>query len=221
MNIKKTNVAASVLAAAYLAGCTSSTTELYAEKQAERQAIKEEKAQESFKNIPDWFLNPPVNDESGIYAVGTSTSDNLQFSLNMAKLNSKFSMAKAFNQEVAGRERSYTDVNSSGNVSTNAESVVVSFIDKKDIVGVETVETKAELVDGKYTVYTLMHLSYEEQAKIIASKMEKATDTKSKIAYAEIEQELLRRANAQKSDATVQDSSSNDLTPIKKHDGKI
>ena len=197
-HIKHSFIATSVVAALVLSGCSSNPSLEYAKQQQKMQEEKTAKVEEAFKAIPEWFLNPPVNDGSGIYAVGTATADNLQFSLNMAKLQAEFSLAKTFNQEVSGRERSFQKANASGNVESDAESVVTKFVDSSDIVGVNVVDNKAVLSDGKYTVYTLLHLPYEAQAKIIARKAGNTTAVTAKQAYAEIEKELLRRAEERK-----------------------
>lgn len=194
MNIKKSVLASSLLMAMALSGCSTSSVQEHAEFMEQQETKQIAKAEATFNAMPDWFLNPPKNNSKGIYGVGTATSKNLQHTLNLAKLNAEFSIAKTLNQEVSGRERAYMASSENGNVETDSESVITKFVDSADIVGVNTVEAKAELNGGLYTVYTLIHLSYEEQAKIIGRKANSTTKVSAKKAYAEIEQELLRRA---------------------------
>ena len=118
--------------------------------------------------------------------------------MNHAKLNAEFSIAKSLNQELSGRERAFMRSDSNGNVSSDAESVVTKFVDSADIVGVDTVENEVQLNEGKYTVYTLVYMSYEQQANILARKAGDTTRTSAKEAYAEIEAELRRRAEERK-----------------------
>lgn len=75
---------------------------------------------------------------------------------------------------------------------------MTKFVDSADIVGVNTVDNEVQLNDGKYTVYTLIHLSFEQQAEIIARKAVNTTRISAKEAYAEIEAELRRRADERK-----------------------
>ncbi|MDF4421606.1 hypothetical protein P3447_08275 [Vibrio parahaemolyticus] len=197
--MKTTVLAAAIFSAAITTGCSStSPMEEYAEQQQKIHEAKVTQEQKVFDAVPKWFLNPPQNDTSGVYAVGTSTSNNLQFSMNHAKLNAEFTLAKTLNQEVSGRERAFMRADSNGNVESDAESVVTKFVESADIVGVNTVENEVQLNDGKYTVYTLIHLSYEQQAEILARKAGNTTRVSAKEAYAEIEAELLRRADERK-----------------------
>ncbi|HFI9381218.1 TPA: hypothetical protein ACGSTL_001373 [Vibrio parahaemolyticus] len=198
-NMKTTLLTASILSAVLVTGCSS--TSRIVENAEQQQMIHEAKVareQKVFDSVPEWFLNPPQNDTTGVYAVGTATSNNLQFSINHAKLNAEFSLAKTLNQEVSGRERAFMRADSNGNVESDAESVVTKFVDSADIVGVNTVENEVQLNNGKYTVYTLVHLSYEQQAEIIALKAGKSIRVSAKEAYAEIEEELRRRSDERK-----------------------
>lgn len=198
-DIKITVLATAIFSGLLVSGCSSnSPMEQYAEQQQKLHEAKVAQEQKVFEAVPEWFLNPPHNDITGIYAVGTATSNNLQFSVNHAKLNAEFSLAKTLNQEVSGRERAFMRSDSKGNVESDAESVVTKFVDSADIVGVNTVDNEVQLNDGKYTVYTLIHLSFEQQAEIIARKAVSTTRTSAKEAYAEIEAELRRRADERK-----------------------
>ncbi|MBJ6954145.1 hypothetical protein D6V10_07285 [Vibrio cholerae] len=195
MTFVKTNVSAiSLLAAIIMAGCSSNPTEQYQEKLQQEKQVKYSKEEQKFNSVPSWFLNAPQNDDQGIYAVGTATSNNLQFSMNHAKLNAEFTLAKNLSQEVSGRERAFMSAGSNGNVESDSESVVTKFVDSADIVGVSTVKNEVVLIDGQYTVYTLLHLSYENQAKILARKAGDTTQATAAKAYEEVEAEVRRRA---------------------------
>lgn len=200
IEMKKSTIAATILAALTMAGCstTPTPTEQYVEHKQEVREKAYSKEEKKFAAVPKWFLNQPKNDDSGVYAVGTATSNNLQFSLNHAKLNAEFSIAKSLNQELSGRERAFMRSDSNGNVSSDAESVVTKFVDSADIVGVDTVENEVQLNEGKYTVYTLVYMSYEQQANILGRKAGNTTRASAKEAYAEIEAELRRRADERK-----------------------
>ncbi|EGQ7973485.1 hypothetical protein I7Z51_002407 [Vibrio parahaemolyticus] len=195
MQIVKSNITAiSLLAALVMAGCSSSPVEEYQEQLQQDKEVKYSKEEKKFNSVPSWFLNAPKNDEQGIYAVGTATSNNLQFSMNHAKLNAEFTMAKAMSQEVSGRERAFMRAGSNGNVESDSESVVTKFVDSADIVGVDTVKNEVVLIDDKYTVYTLLHLSYENQANILSRKAGDTTQATAAKAYEEVEAEVRRRA---------------------------
>lgn len=199
--IKTISLISATAAALLMAGCSSNPAQQYAEiKQAEQKQVVEKKEQE-YNAIPDWFLSPPKNDDTGIYAVGTATSTNLQHTLNHAKLNAEFDLAKTLSQEVSGRERAFSRSDSAGNVVSDAETVITKFVDSADIVGVETVDKEVVVADGKYTVYTMIHLSYEQQAKILSRKADNSTRIEAKNAYKEVEAEVKRRAELRKIEA--------------------
>lgn len=200
IDMKKSTIAVTILGALTMAGCSSTPTpnEQFVEHKQEVREKAYSKEEQKFASVPKWFLNQPKNDDSGVYAVGTATSNNLQFSMNHAKLNAEFSIAKSLNQELSGRERAFMSSDSNGNVSSDAESVVTKFIDSADIVGVDTVENEVQLNEGKYTVYTLVYMSYEQQANILGRKAGNTTRDSAKQAYAEIEAELRRRADERK-----------------------
>ncbi|HBC3404751.1 TPA: hypothetical protein KDY05_002026 [Vibrio parahaemolyticus] len=195
MQFVKTNVMAiSLLATLVMAGCSTTPADQYQEKLQQEKEVKYSKEEQKFNSVPSWFLNAPQNDDQGIYAVGTATSNNLQFTMNHAKLNAEFTLAKTLSQEVSGRERAFMRAGSNGNVESDAESVVTKFVDSADIVGVTTVKNEVVLIDGKYTVYTLLHLSYENQAKILSRKAGDTTQATAAKAYEEVEAEVRRRA---------------------------
>ncbi|CAH7365638.1 conserved hypothetical protein [Vibrio crassostreae] len=198
IDMKKSTIAVTILGALTMAGCSTTPTEQYVEHKQEVREKAYSKEEQKFASVPKWFLNQPKNDDSGVYAVGTATSNNLQFSMNHAKLNAEFSIAKSLNQELSGRERAFMSSDSNGNVSSDAESVVTKFVDSADIVGVDTVENEVQLNEGKYTVYTLVYMSYEQQANILGRKAGNTTRNSAKQAYAEIEAELRRRADERK-----------------------
>lgn len=204
INASRKLLTLSVAATLLISGCASNDPiEVYVERQQDIVEKQNKEAQEVFSAVPKWFLSPPQNDDAGIYAVGTATSNNLQFTMNQAKLNAEFTLAKNLNQEVSGRERAFMRSGSQGNVESDAESVVTKFVDSADIVGVNTVENDVQLVNGKYTVYTLLHLSYDQQATILSRKAGNATRVAAKEAYSEIEAEVRRRATEKKAAETT------------------
>lgn len=194
--IKVAPIAALVISTAILSGCSTNKASDYEQHQQKLKEASYAKEKQKFETVPEWFLNAPNNDASGIYAVGTSSSNNLQFSMNAARLNAEFSLAKTLNQEVSGRERSYMHAGSNGEVQSDTETVTTKFVDSSDIVGVETVKNAVSLVDGKYIVYTLLHLSYDKQAEILAKKAGTTTKADAQKAYKEVEEAVLKRKQA-------------------------
>ncbi|MCD9475811.1 hypothetical protein GLP21_12115 [Photobacterium carnosum] len=190
------NVIAATMISLLLVGCASNGVDDYvkAQKQQHERAVEVE--QQRFDDIPDWFLNVPANTTDSIYAVGTANTNNLQYSLNQAKLNAEFGLAKALNQEITGRERQYMHQGTDGNVQMDGDNVITKFVDPTDIVGVHTVKNKVQYSDGKYIVYTLLNLDVNQQRQMLKSKGVDLTAISASHAYQDVKKEAAQRKEA-------------------------
>ncbi|MEF1217728.1 hypothetical protein REH76_07915 [Photobacterium damselae] len=179
-----------------LAGCASNGIDDYVKSQQEQHEKNVKIEQNRFDDIPEWFLNVPANTPDNLYAVGTATTNNLQFSLNQAKLNAEFGLAKALNQEITGRERSYMHQGSDGNVVSDGDNVITKFVDPTDVVGVQVVKNKVQFSDGKYIVYTLLNLDVNKQRSMLKSKGIDLVTLRAEKAYSDVANEAQRRKAA-------------------------
>ena len=98
MKIKLTLLAASFTA--LLGGCASSPVDEHAKHQAELLEKRMDAMEEVLDEAPDWFLNPPKATDAGVYGTGMSSGRNLQFTLNKAKLQAEFNLAKMYGQAI-------------------------------------------------------------------------------------------------------------------------
>ena len=187
------NLIASAMVSVMLVGCANNGVDDFVKAAQENHERAVEVEQERFNDIPDWFLNVPANTESSIYSVGTASTDNLQYSLNAAKLNAEFGLAKALNQEIAGRERQYMHQGADGNVKLDGDNVITKFVDPTDIVGVQSVKNKVQYSDGKYVVYTLLNLDINKQRQMLKSKGVDLTAISAERAYQDVKKEASQR----------------------------
>lgn len=181
MKIKMIAAATAILA---LAGCSSTPDRAEViQYQLEAEQIKadaaQDKAEKQLASIPDWVLNPPKSDATGVYGVGIGESRKLNVSIKKASLNAQFELAKGFGQELAGNEKSYTKDGSAGSVDDYTQ-LIDSIVSTVPINGYETVDSKVAVMDGKYTSYKLLRLTYEQFEKGMNAAKIATTDQKIK-----------------------------------------
>lgn len=169
-----------IAAMASFVGCSSTKEEIIAEKNAE-----------TLKEIPEWYLTPPDSNEIGLYGVGTSASQSLQQSVSQSQMHASVMLAKMLSQELVARERSYTSDGSG--YETKSESVVSNLVVASDLTGIDTVKRTVNKIGNKFHVYTLVSLSFEEQAKLLARKKNTAVDSRAQAAFESLEADVLKR----------------------------
>lgn len=163
-----------------LAGCASSSVEEKIEiKRVNAIAMKEQKAQvinNAIDAIPEWFLDVPQPDTTGVYGVGFGESNKPHFSLKVAELQAKFDLAKQFKEIISGQERSYESQASNGDVTSQANAIIDSLVDEVQIAGFQRVERKVLEVDGKAASYVLLKMPYDQYNTMLL-QARKASDT--------------------------------------------
>lgn len=118
---------------------------------------------------PDWYLNPP-QDEEHIYGAATASSQSLQISLDKAKQDARLSIAeelesnimglvKKFDEEVGGAEDS--------ELLQQFTQVSKNVVDKT-LVGSRISKSKVEKEDGVYRAFVLMEIPLgDARAKLL------------------------------------------------------
>ena len=90
-----------------LGGCSSSPNEELYERIAELEEMRQEREQEyverqqelreeEIDRLPDWVLEPPQADSTGMFGVGVSESKSLSHGLKAARLQAEFQLAKLY-----------------------------------------------------------------------------------------------------------------------------
>lgn len=177
-----------------MAGCASSPTSIeIAEQQHEleqqKQQVAQERAQETLDMLPGWVLSLPKSDTEGVYGVGIGESRKLDIAMKKASLNAQYELAKGFNQKLSGSEQNYTQDGQSGTTEQFTQ-LIDNIVSQVPVQGVEPIEQKAVALDGKYTVYKLVRLSYQQFNQSLKKATAKEKNAEIKAAFAELEERL-------------------------------
>lgn len=189
---------------AILSGCASSPTdELYDRLEAmeERQQDlqeqyaehEQERREAEIDAMPAWILEPPQADSTGVYGVGMSKSKSAQFGLRAARLDAEFQVAKMFNQELSGSERSFAQGDTEGNVTTQTRFLIDKIVDAVPVVGYDVVEQVIIPVDGVDHSYVLLKMPFEEFNRVLKAQKTKALDVKVQASFDDLERRLDKR----------------------------
>ena len=177
-----------------LAGCSSTPTaesttkdQLKAEKLVNDAA--QEKAEQHISNVPEWVLEQPKPDATGVYGVGQSESKKLNIAMKKAKLNAQYELAKNFGQELSGNEQSYTQENGSG-VTDQYTQLIDNIVDSVPVNGYSVVSQEVKALNGTYNAFILLKLPYQEFNTVLESKKAGAKSVEIKQAFSALEQRL-------------------------------
>lgn len=120
---------------------------------------KQEKAQTELSMVPEWVIHPPKNDAHGVFAVGIGESYKLSNALKKSSIDAQYELAKSLKQTISGSEQGYyKDTNTDNDEQYTL--LIDSIVDSVPVTGYDTIDQKLVLVDGKYTAYKLLKLSY-------------------------------------------------------------
>lgn len=150
-------------ALAMLAGCANSATEnalereqaMY-ERQQERQEQQIKTAQQQIKTMPDWVIQTPAPDDTGIYGMGIGESDTLMLALRKANIEARFNVAKEVNTVLSGEETSI------GARDSEYRGIMNTFVDSVNVAGTQDIDRVVEASPNGFRVYTLVKLPYPE-----------------------------------------------------------
>jgi hypothetical protein len=164
----------------------------------QRQNIAQEKAQNTLEQFPSWALQVPAPDATGVYAIGIGDSDKVPIAIKKAQLEAEYGLAKLYNQELAGSERSSQQDNGNGS-SSQYTALISKLVDYVPVVGFQIIKQDIKAIDGKFNAFILMKLPYEEFNKVLQQQKQKAQGAQDKAVFDDLEKrlELRRKAKAQ------------------------
>lgn len=164
----------------------------------QRQNIAQEKAQNTLEQFPSWALQVPAPDATGVYAIGIGDSDKVPVAIKKAQLEAEYGLAKLYNQELAGSEKSSQQDNGNGS-SSQYTALISKLVDYVPVVGFQIVKQDIKAIDGKFNAFILMKLPYEEFNKVLQQQKQKAQSVQDKAAFDDLEKrlEIRRQAKAQ------------------------
>ena len=159
---------------------------------------KTEKVVAATSNIPKWYKKLPIKDNA-IYSVGSSSSPDLQLSVDMATLNAKYTLADRINGKLDGMMKTFmtrlgTDEDVSATTMSEVEKVVKNVIASVDVAGYNPKEIEVFPSGTQFRAFVLLEYSDAEARKIIMNRMMKDKLVYSKIrstnAFKELEKEV-------------------------------
>ena len=132
---------------------------------------KTEKVAAATSNIPKWYKKLPKKDNA-IYSVGSSSSPDLQLSVDMATLNAKYTLADRLNGKLDGMMKTFmtrlgTDEDVSATTMSEVEKVVKNVIASVDVAGYNPKEIEVYASGTQFRAFVLLEYSDAEARKII------------------------------------------------------
>ncbi|OCQ07868.1 LPP20 family lipoprotein [Vibrio parahaemolyticus] len=191
-----------------LAGCSNSPTSVdIAEREAKAQQVRQEAAankieqeqklaKEMVNSVPEWAISPPQPDSEGIYAVGMGDSQKLHTAIKKANLEAQYALAKAYQQELSGNERSYTQDNGNSGLTEQYTQLIDTLVDNVPVVGFRVIEQEVIPLQGRINAYVLVKLPYDQFNTMLQQKKSEAANTDIKNAFDELEIRLEKRRQA-------------------------
>lgn len=162
--MKKVIVLATILTVT--AGC-STIAEKQAELAIDAQEHHAEQLEESVDSVPEWFLDVPKPDATGIYGVGFGEANKVHYALNLSELRAKFDLASQIKQVFTGQERSFEQLNANSEVVGRSTSLIDSIVDRVELSGIERVKREVFVVGTKVHSYTLLKMQYGQYNKLL------------------------------------------------------
>ena len=159
---------------------------------------KTEKVKAAVKVVPSWYEKLP-NKENVIYSVGSSSSPDLQLSVDLATLNAKYTLADRINGKLDGMMKTFMsrlgqDNDVTASTITEVDKVVKNVIASVDVAGYNPTKVKVYPNGTQYRAFVLLEYSDKEARKIIMNRLMKDRMVYSKIkstnAFKELEKEV-------------------------------
>ena len=203
---KSLPIAIASVASIALIGCASKPTaesvqkdQLKAEElRAKADATKAEKRQAQnqvfIEAIPQWALQPPNPDASGMYAVGSAESQSLSVAQKKAMLDAEFGLAKQYRQELSGSERSFTQERNDQSLSSQYTQLIDKLVTRVPVVGFEVVKQEVRSIQGTFHSWILLKLPYAQFNKVLQEQRAEAVEVTVQKAFDDLDRRLKERA---------------------------
>ena len=148
------------------------------------------------REIPSWFLEPPVEEEA-LYSTGVARSSDMQMGMDRAMLAAKRDLAGQINNRLSSKMKEFvSEVGQGGNNALNRE---VSTITKNVVTEVNLAgyrRTKSKMVsEGKnYRVFVLLRYPIDETNRMLFEQINGNNKIKSVVetskAFQDLEKEI-------------------------------
>ena len=159
------------------------------EKLEKQQEIKEDVV----SDIPDWWLNPPMDTEDIFYFVGSGESKQLQMSLDIAILEAKEELASAINSRLSSQTKKFvtqSGIEDDMVLTTSLEEATKAVILEAQTGGYRVAKKDVQANDNKYMSYVLLEYIAGHANKLLYNQIKKDAETEAKIRQTEAFKEL-------------------------------
>ena len=181
----------------FLAACgetTSGVDPLQTQKRIDEQIQKQKEVkQEVVSDIPDWWLNPPMDTQDIFYFVGQGESLQLQMSLDIAILEAKEELASAINSYLSSQTKKFVTQSGAGDemvLTTSLEEATKAVILEAQTGGYRVAKKDIQEKGNKYMAYVLLEYIAGHANKLLYNQIKKDAETEAKIRQTEAFKEL-------------------------------
>lgn len=159
----------------HLAKDIAEAEEIRREAEEDRAKLAQKDAKQKLRAYPDWALETPRPDATGVYAVGVGKSNDLEIARKKAHLQASYQIAKQLNQVLAGGER-IAEYDRDANASSTYQVLIDQLVDWTPVVGFDTVKQDIQPIDGVFHAYLLVKMPYEEFNRVLQDRRRGAQD---------------------------------------------
>ena len=173
---------------------TSGVDPVQTQKRIDKQIEKQQEIKEDVvSDIPDWWLEPPMDTEDIFYFVGQGESKQLQMSLDIAILEAKEELASAINSYLSSQTKKFVTQSGIGDdmvLTTSLEEATKAVVLEAQTGGYRVAKKEVVAKDNKYMTYVLLEYIAGHANKLLYNQIKKDAETEAKIRQTEAFKEL-------------------------------
>ena len=167
------------------------------EKIQERAEQRENKRKRAFmEEVPEWAMEAPPADSSGVYAVGAGDSEKLSTAVRISDLQAQYGLASQLDAEMSGSERLFEEDRGGGKPVSRYRQLIDKLVAEVPIVGLEVVERQVIPIQGRYHAFVLLKMPYEQFNEVLQAKRDEAMGTSMEDAFKDLERRIEKRREA-------------------------
>lgn len=154
-------------------------------------------AQETIKKAPDWYLQPPAEDDH-LIAAATATSRDLQIAVDKARSQAQADIAQQLGTRLMNLTSRFQEETGLSNQSTllSQFSSATKAVTDETLAGVRTRRTSAREEGDVYRAYVLAELPLAQANKLLLGRLQNQQEMYTRFrateAYADLDAELQR-----------------------------
>lgn len=150
---------------------------------------KVDNAEALLEITPDWFLEPVLSDDTGIYGKAMAEDSELYVSTSRARTLGSFEISRTINQKLSGSEVA---------TSSRASRFFVDNFTSSTLTGVETVRsaTRVHPKTGQFVTFVLVKYPYKQFNLILQNRLEELQDEQERAEINETYKRLMQKMDA-------------------------